>query len=80
LGICGLAPNALRSKLKGVFGMNVIKIVRRLQAENAAYANGIKELRQYIESPKFHVDTTVQVSDIFARLQNVQDAVNSVDC
>ena len=58
--------------------MNVIKIVRRLQAENAAYANGIKELRQYIESPKFHVDTTVQVDDILDRLQNIQNDVNYV--
>lgn len=34
----------------------------------------ITELKRYLTSSKFHQDTTVQVSDVLARLQHVENA------
>jgi len=38
----------------------------------------ILELVTYLESPKFHTDTTVQVKDIFARLAPVLSTVRDI--
>jgi hypothetical protein len=36
------------------------------------YEEGLNDLRCYLNSSKFHVDTTVQVSDIMLRLDEVK--------
>lgn len=50
-----------------------------LQAEIIGeYQNGIGELERYLASPKFREDTTVQVSDIFLRLNEIKNAVSKL--
>lgn len=50
--------------------------IKRLEAENKLKAveicglrSSIQDLMTYLHSPKFHNDSTVQVSDIIHRLQ-----------
>lgn len=52
--------------------------IRSLQAENAELKriiaekeNTVQELRVYLNSDKFHFDTTVQVRDVLNRLSEV---------
>jgi hypothetical protein len=56
--------------------MNYIKQLQNdkkvMQAQITAFEDGLAELRRYLELPKFHVDTTVQVKDIFLRLDEVK--------
>ena len=58
--------------------MNYIKKLqldnRRAAAELKALEDGMTALRVYLSSPKFHEDTTVQVSDIFLRLDEMKSA------
>ncbi len=46
--------------------------IREQNAELQAYKDGIAELRGYLALPKFHADTTVQVGDIYLRLDEVK--------
>lgn len=45
---------------------------RRLESELASIKQGLTDLRVYLSSSKFQVDTTVQVSDIFLRLEEAE--------
>ena len=43
-----------------------------LSKELAAYHGAIMDLKSYLLSDKFHVDTTVQVKDVLMRLEEAQ--------
>ena len=45
---------------------------RLASAELCGLRSGIEDLRRYLSSPKFHEDTTVQVKDIFMRLEEAE--------
>ena len=56
--------------------MNYIKKlearVDQLEREKAGALEQVVELLSYLSLPKFHVDTTVQVSDIHSRLDEAR--------
>lgn len=58
--------------------MNYIKRLEQekavLKAELKAVTTGFHDLFGYLESPKFYIDTTVQVQDVMNRLQAIRDA------
>jgi len=54
--------------------------IKRREAENridlakdSAFYGGIADLVVYLQSEKFHTDTTVQVSDVLNRIQAAKD-------
>lgn len=54
--------------------------IQRLKAEKeaaerevAALQEGFRDLRRYLQSSKFHDDTTVQASDVLVRLSAIMD-------
>ena len=59
--------------------------IQRIMQENVSlkqalqtWSSGLTDLQRYLESSKFHQDTTVQVQDVFLRLQEAKSAVNDV--
>ena len=48
--------------------------VAELEADRKAAHEAVVELLVYLESSKFHVDTTVQVGDVFLRLEPIRTA------
>jgi hypothetical protein len=54
--------------------------IARLKGELQAYEDGINDLRIYLNSSKFSVDTTVQCADVIMRLQEVRSySINKGD-
>jgi len=49
--------------------------VARLESERAEALAALDELRVYLSSPKFYVDTTVQVGDVARRIEPVRMAL-----
>ena len=45
-----------------------------LAAQVEAYKQEIRDLIAYLQSPKFHDDTTVQVADVIRRLREAEQA------
>lgn len=59
--------------------------IHRLQAEVArekrtvaALEQGLRDLRSYLMSPKFHQDTTVQVDDVLRRMAELESYATDV--
>jgi len=44
-----------------------------LLARLDSYKDGLEDLQRYLHSSKFNVDTTVQISDILMRLQEIDN-------
>ncbi len=66
-------------------GDTVMNYIKKLEAQRTileealnTYCREIVRLEQYLASPKFHEDTTVQVQDIFNRLGEIQSSVGDV--
>lgn len=58
-------------------GITLLKIDRESAKRWAqVYHEGISELRSYLCSDKFHLDTTVQVSDVLHRLSEVESSAD----
>ena len=59
--------------------MNYIKRLQeqktQLCDEKVAGLDALHDLYRYLQSEKFHTDTTVQISDVFARLEPVRKAL-----
>jgi hypothetical protein len=62
-----------------------VNYIKRLEAQNKVlgealntYTRELARLEQYLASPKFHEDTTVQVSDVFTRLSEIRMSVGDV--
>ena len=51
--------------------MKLHEQVKALQAEKEVLVQGMNNLRRYLNSDKFHEDTTVQVADILHRMQEI---------
>ena len=57
------------------------RLQRQLAESEAARASlrcGIRLLRSYLQSPKFHDDTTVQVRDVLMRLEEAENLESSL--
>lgn len=53
--------------------INALELDVKEQSEQLAEIQSeLIELYKYLESPKFHVDTTVQVGDIFSRTARIR--------
>ena len=53
--------------------INALELDVKEQAQQLAEIQSeLIELYKYLESPKFHVDTTVQVGDIFSRTARIR--------
>ena len=50
--------------------------VKELEAQIAEAQEAINEMFRYLQSSKFHKDTTVQVKDVVDRLQIVRMSLN----
>ena len=50
--------------------------IQKLQREVKAHESVVRELRSYLDLAKFKADTTVQVSDIYHRLDNYDFYLN----
>jgi len=52
--------------------MKLHEQVKQLKAEKESLLDGIIELQRYINSSKFYQDTTVQISDIDLRINEIK--------
>ena len=50
--------------------------IKRLEVENEILKQTIRNVRSYLQSDKFRVTTTVEVNDIFLRLDEGQSILN----
>lgn len=53
--------------------------VAQYKAEKLVLMEGLKELRQYLASPKFAVDTTVQIADIELRINEILNCLYRIE-
>ena len=59
--------------------MKLHEQVNQLKAEKEVLLEGIKELKQYLYSSKFKSDTTVQISDIDLRLNEILNQLYKIE-
>ena len=59
--------------------MKLHEQVNQLKDEKEVLFQGIKELKQYLYSDKFKSDTTVQISDIDLRLNEVLNQLYKIE-
>ena len=59
--------------------MKLHEQVNQLKDEKEVLFEGIKELKQYLYSDKFKRDTTVQISDIDLRLNEILNQLYKIE-
>ena len=59
--------------------MKLHEQVNQLKDEKEVLLQGIKELKQYLYSDKFKRDTTVQISDIDLRLNEILNQLYKIE-
>jgi len=59
--------------------MKLHEQVNQLKAEKEVLLEGIKEIKQYLYSDKFKKDTTVQISDIDLRLNEMLNNLYKIE-
>ena len=61
------------------YNMKLHEQVNQLKDEKEVLLQGIKELKQYLYSDKFKRDTTVQISDIDLRLNEILNQLYKIE-
>ena len=61
------------------YNMKLHEQVNHLKDEKEVLFEGIKELKQYLYSDKFKRDTTVQISDIDLRLNEILNQLYKIE-
>jgi hypothetical protein len=61
------------------YNMKLHEQVNQLKDEKEVLFEGIKELKQYLYSDKFKRDTTVQISDIDLRLNEILNQLYKIE-
>lgn len=59
--------------------MRLHEQVNQLKKEKEIFINGINEIRRYLNSEKFSIDTYVNKQDIISRFNNIFDDINNVN-
>ena len=59
--------------------MRLHEQVKVLKAQMETYKTGIDQIRRYLSSEKFWQDNSVNVKDIFLRLDEIQADINLIN-